>query len=104
MFDSAFVENAGPSMTGLLLDTSLTEEQREYADTVRRSGEALLSLINDILDFSKIEAGKMQIESFSFDLHLLIEEVYELLAPKVGTRKLALELEYPDHDHRKRQE
>src|SRR5262249_12451476 len=67
-------------MTGLLLDTNLTAEQREYAETVRRSGEALLSVINDILDFSKIEAGKLHIESFPFDLRLVIEEVNEMLA------------------------
>ncbi len=82
-------------MTGLLLDTDLTPEQRDYAETVRRSGEGLLSVINDILDFSKIEAGKMAIESFPFDLRLVIEEVNEMLAPKIEGRKLALVLEYP---------
>ena len=74
-------------MTGLLLDTDLTPEQREYAETVRRSGESLLSVINDILDFSKIEAGKMAIESFAFDLRLVIEEVNEMLAPKIEDRQ-----------------
>ena len=82
-------------MTGLLLDTDLTPEQREYAETVRRSGEGLLGVINDILDFSKIEAGKMAIEAFPFDLRLVIEEVNEMLAPKIEDRKLALVLEYP---------
>ena len=84
-------------MTGLLLDTDLTAEQRDYAETVRRSGESLLSVINDILDFSKIEAGKMAIESFPFDLRLVIEEVNEMLAPKIEDRKLEMVLEYsPD--------
>lgn len=82
-------------MTGLLLDTNLSPEQREYAETVRRSGEGLLGIINDILDFSKIEAGKMDIESFPFDLRLVIEEVNEMVAPKIENRKLALVLEYP---------
>ena len=58
-------------MTGLLLDTDLSPEQRDYADTVRKSGEALLTIINDILDFSKIEAGKMDIEAFPFDLRMV---------------------------------
>src|ERR1039457_1999391 len=53
----------------------LTPEQRECTETVRRSGEALLTVINDILDFSEIEAGKLQIESFPFDLRTVIEEV-----------------------------
>jgi signal transduction histidine kinase/CheY-like chemotaxis protein len=82
-------------MTGLLLDTELTSEQRDYAETVRRSGESLLSVINDILDFSKIEAGRMVIESFPFDLRLVIEEVNEMLAPKTDDGRLDLVLEYP---------
>src|SRR5208282_3798154 len=55
----------------------------------------LLGVINDILDFSKIEAGKMAIESFAFDLRLVIEEVNEMLAPRIEGRKLDLVLEYP---------
>ena len=82
-------------MTGVLLDTELTTEQRDYAETVRRSGECLLSVINDILDFSKIEAGRMAIESFPFDLRLVIEEVNELLGPKTEDGRLDLVLEYP---------
>ena len=84
-------------MTGLLMDTDLSPEQRDYSETVRRSGECLLGVINDILDFSKIEAGKMAIEAFPFDLRLVIEEVNEMLAPKMEDRNLALVLEYsPD--------
>jgi signal transduction histidine kinase/CheY-like chemotaxis protein len=82
-------------MTGLLLDTELTEEQREFAETVRRSGAALLTVINDILDFSKVEAGKLEIESIAFDLSLTLEEVNELLASKAEEKDLALLLEYP---------
>ena len=82
-------------MTGLLLDTELTAEQREYADTVRRSGEALLTVINDILDFSKVEAGKLAIEAYAFDLRLTIEDVNEMLAPKTEDRNLELVLRYP---------
>ena len=81
-------------MTGLLLDTGLTAEQREYTEIVRTSGEALLTVINDILDFSKIEAGKLVIELSPFDLRLAMEEVDEMLAPKAEERKLDLVLEY----------
>jgi signal transduction histidine kinase len=77
-------------MTGLLLDTELTEEQREFADTVRRSGAALLTVINDILDFSKVEAGKLEIESIVFDLSLTLEEVNDLLASKAEEKELEL--------------
>ncbi|MBI5512727.1 MAG: response regulator [Deltaproteobacteria bacterium] len=62
-------------MTGLLLDTKLSDEQREYADTVRRSGEALLTLLNDILDLSKIEAGHLELENLDLDLPQLVEEL-----------------------------
>jgi signal transduction histidine kinase/CheY-like chemotaxis protein/ligand-binding sensor domain-containing protein len=67
-------------MTGLLLDTPLSEEQREYAETVRKSGEALLAIINDILDFSKIEAGKLQLETAEFRPRDAVEDVLELLS------------------------
>jgi signal transduction histidine kinase/CheY-like chemotaxis protein len=81
-------------MNGLLLDTALTPEQWEYAETARRSGEALLTIINDILDFSKIEAGKLQIESTLFDLGMVLEDVNEMLAAKAEEKKLDLVLEY----------
>ena len=69
-------------MTGLLLETGLTADQRDYAETIRGSGEALLTIINDILDFSKIEAGKMTIEVADFSLREALEDVADLLAPR----------------------
>ena len=81
-------------MTGLLLDTDLTPEQREFTEMVHSSGEALLTVINDILDFSKIEAGKLAIELTHFDLRMAIEEVDEMLANKAEERKLDLVLQY----------
>jgi PAS domain S-box-containing protein len=82
-------------MTGVLLDTDLTPEQRDFAETVRKSGEALLAIINDILDFSKIEAGKMDIEAFPFDLGLVLEEVAEMMAPRAAEKGLDLVVHYP---------
>jgi len=77
-------------MTGLLLDTELTAEQREYAETVRRSGEALLVIINDILDFSKIEADKLTLEQIDFELRAAVEDVLELLAEHAHGKGLEL--------------
>jgi len=77
-------------MTGLLLDTSLSDEQREYAETVRSCGESLLAVINDILDFSKVEAGHLELESVEFDVRTTIEEAVELLASKAQERGLDL--------------
>ncbi|MCC6143062.1 MAG: PAS domain S-box protein, partial [Candidatus Hydrogenedentes bacterium] len=77
-------------MTGLLLDTGLTEEQRQYAEIVRRSGESLLSLINDILDFSKIEARKLELENLDFDLRVTLEDTAEMLAIRAQEKGLDL--------------
>jgi two-component system, sensor histidine kinase and response regulator len=77
-------------MTGLLLDTDLSEEQREYAETVRLSGENLLDLVNEILDFSKIEAGRMEIETIDFDLRSAVEETIGLLAERAHAKGLEL--------------
>jgi signal transduction histidine kinase/DNA-binding response OmpR family regulator len=77
-------------MTGLLLDTSLTAEQREYTEAVRRSGEMLLTIINDILDFSKIEAGRLELEVVEFDLLQAVEESLDLMADRAQSSDLAL--------------
>jgi|GEM_PF-6675701 signal transduction histidine kinase len=82
-------------MTDLLLDTQLTPEQREYAEMVRSSGEALLTVINDILDFSKIEAGKLDIQPFAFDLRSVVEKVAEMLSPRLKEKLLELVVKYP---------
>jgi CheY-like chemotaxis protein len=77
-------------MTGMLMDTPLNAEQREYAEIIRKSGDALLAIINDILDFSKIEAGKMSLECLDFDLRTTVEEAVDLLAPKAHDKGLEL--------------
>jgi PAS domain S-box-containing protein len=69
-------------MTGLLLDTTLDDEQRHFAITIRESSEALLTIINDILDFSKMEADRLELENTEFDLVALVESVTEILAPR----------------------
>ena len=75
-------------MTNLLLETSLSDEQQRYAETVRASGEALLTLINDILDFSKIEAGKLELEALDFDLDRLLDDFAGLLAVRAQDKGL----------------
>jgi two-component system, sensor histidine kinase and response regulator len=75
-------------MSGLLLDTALTEEQREYARTVQSSADALLSVLNDILDFSKIEAGKLDFEIINFNLRSTLEQIAELISPLAGEKAL----------------
>ena len=75
-------------MNGLLLDTSLTADQREYVEAVNESGEALLTIINDILDISKLEAGKLELEAIDFDLTKTIENAVALLAPKARDKGL----------------
>jgi PAS domain S-box-containing protein len=81
-------------MAGLLLDTELTPEQKEYTSTLRRSAEALLVIINDILDFSKIEAGRMTIEPIPFDLVVAVDETIELFTMRAHEKDLELIVRY----------
>ena len=74
----------------MLLDTDLDEEQRDYIQTINRSGESLLSLINDILDFSKIEADQLDFEEIDFDPELLAYDVCEMIRPKIETKPIEL--------------
>jgi PAS domain S-box-containing protein len=78
-------------MTGVLLETSLDDEQRGYAETIARSGEALLTLVSDILDFSKIEAGKLTLETLDFDLRVLLDDLHGMFAPRAADKGLALD-------------
>ncbi|MCP4023192.1 MAG: response regulator, partial [Desulfobacteraceae bacterium] len=77
-------------MTGLLLDTHLNAEQRDYAESVQFSANSLLTIVNDILDFSKIESGKLELEIFSFDIRATVEDVIDLLSFKNSDDKVEL--------------
>ena len=77
-------------MTCLLTDTSLDEDQRDFVETIRHSGDSLLAIINDILDYSKIEAGKLTIEMVDFDLRESVEEIVELLAKHASYKGIEL--------------
>jgi signal transduction histidine kinase/DNA-binding response OmpR family regulator len=82
--------NAVIGMSGLLLNTALNDDQREYAEVIRQSGDALLTVINDILDFSKIEAGRLELESQPFDLRECVEGALDLVATRAAEKGLDL--------------
>ena len=82
--------NAVIGMTDLLLGTELTAEQREFAEVVRSSGDALLHVIDDILDYSKIEAGKLELEREPFDLRECVEGALDIVAPRASEKEIEL--------------
>lgn len=88
--------NAVIGMSGLLRDTSLTVEQRDFVDTIQMSGDSLLEIINDVLDFSKIEAGGIELEEQAFDLRSCVEDALDLVAHKAGEKGLDLAYAWGD--------
>jgi PAS domain S-box-containing protein len=82
--------NAMVGMTGLLLGTNLSSEQRDYAQTVRQSADTLLTIVSEILDFSKIESGKLELENHPFDIAMLVEEAVDCVALQAGEKGLEL--------------
>jgi signal transduction histidine kinase len=86
--------NAVIGMSGLLLDTPLTDDQRDFASTIRDSGDSLLTIINDILDFSKIEAGRMDIEAHPFDLRECVESAMDLIGARAAEKHLDIAYQF----------
>jgi len=82
--------NAVIGMTELILDTDLTRDQLDFAETIRDGAEALLQIINDILDFSKIEAGRLEFERIDFHLRSLVENVLDMMAPNAYEKDLEI--------------
>ncbi len=80
-------------MNDLMLETKLSNEQHDYAETIKQSAESLLSIINDILDFSKMEAGKLDIESIKFSLEEIINAAANIVTPKIRKKNLSLGIE-----------
>jgi signal transduction histidine kinase len=87
--------NGVMGMTDLALETNLTQEQREYLETVKTSSEALLVVVNDILDFSKIEAGRVELESAEFDMRDCLESALRTVAIRADEKGLELYVRWP---------
>lgn len=79
-------------MTGVLLDTPLTQEQRRFVCTIRESGEGLLHIINDVLDFSKLEADSVELEHIPFDVHALLSYAIDIVTPRANAKSVDIEL------------
>ncbi|MFM9864285.1 MAG: ATP-binding protein [Micropepsaceae bacterium] len=79
-------------MTGVLLDTPLTQEQRRFVCTIRESGEGLLHIINDVLDFSKLEADSVELEDIPFDIHALLSYAVDIVTPRANAKAVQIEL------------
>ncbi len=86
--------NGVVGMAELLAETTLSEEQRLYAETIKSSGEALLLIINDVLDYSKLEAEKLSLKAEAFDLERLLHEIVTMLTPSASEKRLTLSVDY----------
>ncbi len=87
-------------MTDLLLTTGLSNEQLEYANTIKEAGNTLLSIINNILDYSKIEANKLQLATVPFDLYLIVQRIKKVMAMLAEEKGIEFVVDYQDHGHK----